>query len=125
MRRLVSERAAIFALVVPALTATLYYAVEARPYGLLLGLCGIAMVSWQAAVHRETHRAGPLLALALSLALAINTHYYGALLLIPFLSAELFRAIRNRRIDLPVLAAIAAGAAALVFVVPFARAAAP
>ncbi|MGB9032269.1 MAG: glycosyltransferase family 39 protein [Acidobacteriaceae bacterium] len=125
VRRLVSERAAIFALVVPALTATLYYAVEARPYGLLLGLCGIAMVSWQAAVHRETHRAGPLLALALSLALAINTHYYGALLLIPFLSAELFRAIRNRRIDLPVLAAIAAGAAALVFVVPFARAAAP
>jgi hypothetical protein len=38
---------------------------------LLLGLCGIAMVSWQAAVHRETRRAGPLLALALSLGLAI------------------------------------------------------
>jgi len=57
MRHLISQKAAVLALVFPALTAALYYAVEGRPYGLLLGLCGIAMVSWQAAVHRETRRA--------------------------------------------------------------------
>jgi hypothetical protein len=125
MRHLISQKAAVLALVFPALTAALYYAVEGRPYGLLLGLCGIAMVSWQAAVHRETRRAGPLLALALSLGLAINTHYYGGLLLIPFLATEIFRAFRRRRLDLPVLAALAAASAATLFILPFARAAAP
>jgi len=37
VRRMASERAAIFALAFPALTLTLYYSAQARPYGLLAG----------------------------------------------------------------------------------------
>jgi 4-amino-4-deoxy-L-arabinose transferase-like glycosyltransferase len=45
VRRIGGERAAIFALAFPALTATLYFSAEGRPYGLLLGLCALALVS--------------------------------------------------------------------------------
>ena len=125
LRPIVSERAAVFALVFPALTPGFYYAVEGRPYGLLLGLCGIAMLSWQAAIRRNQRREGPLIILALSLGLVINTHYYGVLLIVPLVLAEATRALRKRRLDVPVLVALAAGLAAAVFVLPCARAAAP
>jgi hypothetical protein len=125
VRRIASERSALFALAFPALTATLYYAVEGRPYGFLLGLCGIAMISWQTAIHRETRRAVPLIALALCLGLSINTHYYGVLLIIPFLAAELFRAFRRKHPDWPVFIAIVVASATIGFVIPFAKAAAP
>jgi hypothetical protein len=124
VRRIASERAALFALLFPALTATLYYAVEGRPYGLLLGLCGVAMVSWQTAIRRETNRTLPLVCLALSIGAAFNTHYFAVLLLAPFFAAEYARAIQRRRLDFPLLAAIGAGSAALVLIVPFAKAAA-
>ena len=47
VRRITIERAAIFALAFPALVGIVTYSVQARPYGLLLGLSALAMVSWQ------------------------------------------------------------------------------
>ena len=124
VRRIASERAAIFALAFPALTNALYYSAEGRPYGLLLGWFGLAMVSWQAATRRESQRTLALITLALAVGLALNTHYYSVLLLIPLCGAELFRTLQRRRLDLPVLAAIGAGMACMVFTLPFAKAAA-
>jgi len=124
VRRVASERAAVFALAFPALTYTLYYSAEGRPYGLLLGWCGLMMVSWQAAIRRESQRAFALVMLALAIGLALNTHYYSVLLLVPLCGAEIFRSLQRRRLDIPVLAAIGAGMACMVFALPFTKEAA-
>jgi hypothetical protein len=123
VRRVANERAAVFALAYPALGGALYYSAEGRPYGLLLGFCALAMVSWQTAVRRESKRRLALLTLALSTALAINSHFYGILLLVPLCGAEIFRTVQRRRLDSPVIIAIGTGMAGFVFALPFLKAA--
>jgi hypothetical protein len=124
VRRIASERAAIFALAFPALTLTLQYSAQARPYGLLLGLFALTMVSWQTAIRSERPSALALVALALSIAITLNTHYFGVLLLAPLCGAELLRTFQRRRLDIPVLVSIGVGMAGFIFVLPFMRAAA-
>ena len=119
VRRVASDRAAVFALAFPMFTVVFGFSMQVRPYGLLLGLFGLAMLSWQTAVRRQSHRAWALVVLALSIALAINTHYYGVLLLVPLCAAELVRAGQSRQVDRPVLLAIGAGMAGAVFLLPF------
>ena len=124
VRRIATENAATFALAFPALTATLFYSAEGRPYGLLLGLFGLTMLTWQTASRRQSHRTLALVILTLSVGLALNTHYFGVLLLPPLCAAEIFRTIERRRFDLPVLTSIFLGIACIVFTLPFAKAAA-
>jgi Dolichyl-phosphate-mannose-protein mannosyltransferase len=124
VRRIATEHAAIFALAFPALTATFFYSAEGRPYGLLLGFYGLAMVSWQTATRRSSQRTFALVILALAVGLTLNTHYFGVLLLLPLCLAELFRTIQRKRIDLPILSSILIGLSAIVFVFPFLKAAA-
>jgi len=133
VRRIVGDRAAIFALAFPALTDTLFYSAEARPYGLLLGLYALTLVAWQSAIHRGENAGAPRLAdkswvvlplLTLSIALTLNAHYFGILLLIPLCTAELARTFQRRRIDFPVVIAIILGMAGIVFALPFQSAAA-
>ena len=124
VRRIASERAAVFALAFPMFTAVFWYTEQVRPYGLLLGLFGLAMLSWQTAVRRQAHRTWALVVLALTIAVAINTHYYGVLLLAPLCAAELVRARQGRRLDTPVLLSIGAGMAGAVFLLPFLKGAA-
>jgi hypothetical protein len=64
-----------------------------------------------------------LITLAAAIALTINTHYYGVMLLVPLCAAEAFRTVQLRRMDYPVLASIVAGIAGIVFTLPFVRAA--
>jgi hypothetical protein len=101
-----------------------WYTEQVRPYGLLLGLFGLAMLSWQTAVRREAQRTWALVVLALTIAVAINTHYYGVLLLVPLCAAELVRARQGRRLDIPVLLSMGAGMAGVVFLLPFLKGAA-
>lgn len=141
-RRIAGPRAALIAMAFPALTATLFYAPEARPYGLLLGLYALAFLAWQSATRSTPHlssrpeahsdaaerpavkRAGSLILLAVAIALTLNTHYFGILILVPIFLAELTRTLLRRRIDLPVVTAILLGAAGIVFALPFQHAAA-
>ena len=122
-RRIAGSTAALIAMAFPAFTATLFYAPEARPYGLLLGFYALAFLAWQSATRAETRRTGSLILLAVAIALTLNAHYFGILLLIPIVLAELARTILRRRIDLAMLAAILLGAAGIVFALPFQRAA--
>jgi hypothetical protein len=122
VRRAASDRTAVFALAFPALNTTLIYAVEGRPYALQLGWFALAMVSWQTAIRRESHRTLALVSLALAIFLAINTHFFGILILAPLCGAELFRTSQRKRIDLPVIAALGAGTAGIIAVVPFMKA---
>lgn len=124
VRRVANEHAALFAMAFPAITAIFFYSAEGRPYGLLLGFYGLAMLSWQTATRRESQRTGSLIVLALAIALTLNTHYFGVLLLLPLCAAELFRTIERRRFDLPVVAAILIGMACVAFALPFERSAA-
>jgi Dolichyl-phosphate-mannose-protein mannosyltransferase len=124
VRRIASERAAVFALAFPALTDALYFSAEGRPYSMMLGLTGLAMISWQSATRSESRRTVALGTMAVALALILNCHYSGVLLLVPFYFAELSRTLKRRAIDMPVVIALAVGSAGIIFAIPFARAAA-
>jgi hypothetical protein len=116
-------RAGLVAMAIPALTWTMYFGAEGRPYGLLLGCYALVVLCWQLAARNE-HRILPLVGLALALALTLNLHFYGVLLLVPLCGAELVRTISRRRVDKSMLAAIAIGTASLVFAIPYIKAAA-
>ena len=97
VRRIASERVATFALALPALMGAFSYGVQARPYALLLGLSALAMLCWQTAARRDSRRTLALVGLALSLAMAVNTHYYGVLLFFPLCAAESVRVRTSAR----------------------------
>jgi Dolichyl-phosphate-mannose-protein mannosyltransferase len=124
VRRIASARVAVFALAFPMITGGFVYTLQIRPYGVLLGLFGLVMLSWQTAVRRETHRAGALVVLALSIATAINTHYYGGLLMLPLCAGEVVRVWQRRRLDIPMLLAMGAGMSGILFLLPFLKGAA-
>jgi 4-amino-4-deoxy-L-arabinose transferase-like glycosyltransferase len=123
VRRLGSERAAVFAMGFPALTCVMGYSLEGRPYGFMLGLFGLAMVSWQTAARRETDRSWALIVLATTLAIVLNTHFFGVLLLGPLAVAEVYRAFERKRLDFSMIASLAVGSAGIVFALPFLKAA--
>ncbi len=68
-------------------------------------------------------RTGSLIILAVTIALALNTHYFGILILVPICIAEFVRTLQRRRLDLPVVVAILIGMAGIVFALPFQKAA--
>ncbi len=128
-RRIAGERAALIAMAFPAFTATLFYAPEARPYGLLLGFYALAFWAWQSAARDSGAAGGPaprrrsLILLAVAIALTLNSHYFGILILIPVWLGELARTEQRRRLDLSMISAIIVGMASIVFALPFERAA--
>lgn len=121
-KRMAGPSAGFLAAAVPALTATLFYAQQARPYGLLLGLAALLLLAYQHAT-RDPARTAWLITLAVALALALNTHYFAVLLLLPLYAAELVRIVYRRRIDWPMVLAIGAGSAGALLTLPFQKAA--
>ncbi len=83
------------------ITGAYPYAYEARPYALVLGFCGLALVCWQQAAER-VHRRPALLGLFAALAGAVSSHYGGVMLLFPLGLGELVRSISRRKVDWPV-----------------------
>jgi 4-amino-4-deoxy-L-arabinose transferase-like glycosyltransferase len=128
VRNLAGERAGAVAAAFPAVTATLFYAVEGRPYGLMLGLYALALWCWQVASRSERARGWALVGLAAALAGTINAHYFGILLLVPVCAAEAWRTLARRppvqrKIDWAMGAAIVAGMAGFLATQPFLEAA--
>jgi hypothetical protein len=116
--------AGLVAMGFPALTWTMYYSAEGRPYGVLLGSYALAALCWQIASRREemAGRIWPLIGLAAALALTLNVHFYGVLVLIPICGAELVRTVSRRRLDGWMLVAIAMGTASLEATIPYVKA---
>jgi hypothetical protein len=75
MRRRASPSVALIACFVPMILPAHDYALQARPYALLLGLCGWAFALWQRAADNRHGRTTPLLLLFLCLTFAVWTHY--------------------------------------------------
>jgi 4-amino-4-deoxy-L-arabinose transferase-like glycosyltransferase len=97
------------ALLFPLVSGAYRYAYEARPYGLVLGFSGLAILCWQSATI-GVHRKLSLIGLALSLAGALSNHYYAVLVFFPLVLGEIVRSFSRQRLDLPVWGAIAAAA---------------
>ena len=72
--------------------------------------------------RRASSRVWPLVGLAAALALTLNVHFYGVLLLVPLCGAELVRTLVRRRLDGGMLAAIGVGMASLVATIPYIKA---
>jgi hypothetical protein len=98
-------------------TEAYYYAFEARPYGIVLGLCGLALVCWQSLADGR-RRTLSLAGLSLCLAAAISCHYYAVLALLPFACGEATRTAARRRVDVAVWAALVASLTPLLLFMP-------
>jgi hypothetical protein len=123
VRRLAGSRAAVVAAALPLVTASFRYSAEGRPYGLLLGLYALSIVCWQIATQNETSsRALPLIGLTLSIALAITSHYFGILILIPVSIGEFARVIVRKRFDFGVCTALVFGLLSVGLILPFQKA---
>jgi hypothetical protein len=107
----------IAAMLVPVATGFTQYAIEARPYGLVLGCFGVALVSWQAAAEGR-RRPASLIGLAIAVAAGVSFHYYAILILVPVGLGEVVRLIRDRRLDAGVIAALGTGPLALLAHLP-------
>src|SRR6185295_14459378 len=82
-------------------TGALRYATEARPYGLVVGFCALALVCWQAAADDHCRKLS-LTGVAVAVAAAISSSYYAVLILAPLGAGELVRSLTRRKIDWPV-----------------------
>jgi hypothetical protein len=116
-RRLPAEFA-FAAMLLPFCTTASTYMTEARPYGLLLGLAGLALVSWQALETRSRTSVVWRVALTVSLAAAIATHYYAVLLLPALAAGELVRSRARRSTDWSVWICLIAPLAVLLPLLP-------
>ncbi|HYZ75289.1 MAG TPA: glycosyltransferase family 39 protein, partial [Chthoniobacterales bacterium] len=121
VRRRVPASYSFVAFIFPAVTDAYYFAFEARPYGLVMGFCGLAMLCWQSAAEGRKQPLS-LVGTALFLACAVNCHYYAVLLLLPFGMAELVRYFERRKFDWGLYIAIAVSVLPLIFSLPVIRA---
>jgi hypothetical protein len=108
LRRRLPLPYAILGMVFPISTLAWQYAFEARAYGILLGCAGVTLAAWQNAAEGR-YRKLSLIAIALSTLVAMGSHPFGGLLLVPFGLGELVRTIELRKIDWAVWAALCAG----------------
>jgi len=107
LRRRLPFSFAIAGMLFPLLTSAARFSYEARPYGLVLGLAGVALVCWQAAADGRK-RPVALPGLAASLAAALCCHPLAVTLALPFLAGEVTRSIQRRRLDVLMWCAFAA-----------------
>jgi hypothetical protein len=103
----------------PIVTGAYWYAYEARAHGIVLGFCGIAVISWQTAADRSARRGWWLFALGGSLTCALLTHSYAFLIFVPIVFGELSRTVSRKRLDWPVWTTIAASSLAVLASLPF------
>ncbi len=98
--------------------------VDARPYSLVLGFLALALVSWQSVtISGQTGRnrliAIPLIFLAV--AGMLLSHIFALLAVAALGIAEIGRQFRNRKLDLPILMALALPLAAVITYLPMLR----
>ena len=93
-----ARAAALTALVTPVLTAAVYYASEARPYGLALGWLGIGLLGWQLTRHQSWQPVG-IVGLSIGLSIALALHYLIILPVCLLWAIEGLLAWRQRQLD--------------------------
>jgi hypothetical protein len=99
--------AALSAAMLPCLSEAFRYSVEARGYGLMLGLFALALWSWSEAA-RGRNRTLHLPLMALVLAAGLWNQYFAILAFIPIGIGEALRLVRTRTVDWGVASALVA-----------------
>lgn len=117
VRRRVGALSGLCAVLVLCFTAAQRFAYEARGYGLMLGCFGLALYGWSEAA-RGRRRAVHLPLLAAALAAGCWAQYFGAVAFVPIVAGEAVRSIARRSLDLPIVVALAAGAAGVLPLLP-------
>ena len=98
---------ALFAAALLLQSDTASLSVDARPYTLMLGCLGIALVAWQQATAPTRRLRAPALTLLLVAVLGMMfSHIFAILAVAALIAAELWRQYQQRRPDLPILAAL-------------------
>jgi len=117
-RRRLGVSVAAVAVILLLSSNALYYASEGRPYGMVMGCSGVMLLAWQSLNMGISPRWNRVW-IALALAVAIASHYYGILFGLPVLAGEAVRWHRRRRIDWGMLAAVTIGYSAMLTWIPF------
>jgi len=96
------------------------YSAEARPYALVLGFLGVAMLGWQAGIEGRRRRLG-LFALGFGVWGMIVSHAFSPLLVAVLGLAELVRSVDRRKIDWPVWVALVIPSPFMILYLPIFR----
>jgi Dolichyl-phosphate-mannose-protein mannosyltransferase len=107
----------LLAAMIPLATGAFRYAWEARPYALLVGFAGLALLCHQLRSDGVRPRLA-VVGLALALAAATAVQYYGVLVVLPIAGAEAVRTSVTRRFDWPAIAALGAPLVPLAVALP-------
>jgi Dolichyl-phosphate-mannose-protein mannosyltransferase len=107
-REVAGRRWGLPAMLLPLTTPALYYATEARGYGLELGFVTFSLLMWIWATQ-ERKRFLTVPALAIGLCCAVGSHYYALVFLFPLGVGELFKMRMRRSLDIPTCSALFAG----------------
>jgi hypothetical protein len=116
-REMVGRRWGLPAMLLPLTTPALYYATEARGYGLELGFITLSLLMWTWATDGKK-RAWTVPALALGLCLAVASHYYALFILFPLVIGELVKVWQRRSFDFPVCGALFGATLPVLFFAP-------
>lgn len=108
---------ALAAMVFSWITSGFDYAIEARPYALMICFGGLALVAWRAAADGKQTKWGPA-GMVVALVLALSVHYYSVFLFLPVAAGEIARWRKTRKLDLAVWGGLALAAATLLFYLP-------
>jgi len=114
--------AALLGLLFPFVTGLFYYATEARPYGMLIGLSALSLLAWQHTLEHNRRRMIWLVVLFLSLAATLYSHWYGVLTPVALLCGELSIWLKGREIDWPRAGVIVGAYVILLFLIPIMKA---
>ncbi|HEY2645691.1 MAG TPA: glycosyltransferase family 39 protein [Candidatus Acidoferrales bacterium] len=116
-REIVGHRWGAPAILLPLATPALYYATEARGYGLELGFITFSLLMWMWASDGKK-RFLTVPALAIGLCLAVASHYYALLILFPLAVGEFVKVWQRRSIDFPICGALFAAVLPVLLFVP-------
>jgi hypothetical protein len=105
---------AFLGMTLPLVSSAFYYATEARGYGLVLGFCTLALLSWQRVTHLSAKRGYWLFTLFVACAMAVSSHYYAVLFVFALGIGELARSIQLRRVDIPIWLCFCGGTVPLI-----------
>jgi hypothetical protein len=97
--------AGLIASAFPLLTLALYYGYEARPHGITLGWCGLALLCWQRIVEGG-NRAWWNIAFLLVMLGSMLTHVYAVYLIVPFALFEAYGLLSGRKIHWGIVAGL-------------------
>jgi len=123
LRRIAGQRAALFVTLLAVTFPAFDFGWHERPYALIMAMVAVAALCWHRASHPPargvTQRLLPLAGLLLSLAIAINSHYFAIFATLPFLLAELVRSSEHRRLDPPVIFTLILACCSALLTLPF------